>query len=192
MLVPDPGAEIVDGVNPIVTPAGKPVAVNATAPLNPLAIADIKVSGALALCCTVTAAALVDKVNAAATVRFTLVVDVSPPPVAVTVRVEVPGATVAPTARVNTLDPDPGAVKLVDANVAVTPAGAPLTASVTAWLNPPATPIVAVDVPLAPCRTVTDPADIAALIDAGTVTTASFQKFTRSFAFTVPSPVARS
>ena len=52
--------------------------------------------------------------------------------VAVTVMVATPGAAVGPAWSVNKLDPDPGAEKLLDANVAVTPAGAPLTASVTA------------------------------------------------------------
>ena len=33
--VPEPGAAIVDGVNVTVTPVGCPLAVNATAPLNP-------------------------------------------------------------------------------------------------------------------------------------------------------------
>lgn len=189
--MPDPGAEIVDGVNPMVTPAGA-TAVRTTAPLKPPAIAVVTVTGELAPCNTVTPPRFAVSVNAATIVTLTLVVVVIPPPAAVTVIVEVPGAAVALAAMVNTLDPDPGADRLVDAKVAVTPAGAPLTASVTAWLNPPATVIVAVDVPLPPCRTVNAPADIAALIDAGTVTTASRQKFTRSLAFTDPRPVARS
>jgi hypothetical protein len=189
VLVPDPGAAIVDGVNPTVTPAGS-VAVRTTAPLNPLAIVFVNVTGALAPCCTLAASTFAVNTNGAVTVKLTLVVDVSPPPVAVTVIVDVPIAAVAPTAMVNTLDPAPGAARLFDANVAVTPAAAPLTVSVTAPLNPPATLIVAVEAPLPPCRTVTAPADIAAFIDAATTTVASCQKFTRSLPFTDPSPVA--
>src|ERR1700727_2631474 len=93
---------------------------------------------------------------------------------------------------VKTREPVPGAAKLVDARVAVTPAGAPDTARVTALENPPATVIATVEVPLPPCRTVKDGTDIAAVIDAEAVTFASCQKFTRSLAFTVPKPVARS
>jgi hypothetical protein len=189
VLVPEPGAEIVDGVNPTETPAGE-TAVRTTAPLNPLAIADAKVNGTLDPCCTITPPGFVVSVNAGTIVKLTFALDVIPPPVALTVIVAVPGRAVAPTAIVNRLDPDPGADKLVDARVAVTPAGAPVTANVTALLNPPATLIVAVDVPLSPCRTVTALTDIAAVIDAGVLTVASCQKLTRSFAFTEPSPVA--
>jgi hypothetical protein len=125
-------------------------------------------------------------------VNATFAVDSIPPPVAVSVSVAVPPAAWAPAAIVNTLDPDPGAEKLLDDKVAVTPAGAPLIASVTAPLNPPATRIVAVIVPLAPCIIVSAGAEIARFIDAGTVTIASLQYVTRLFAFTDPSPVAKS
>lgn len=175
MLVPEPGAEIVAGVKPTVTPAGIPLAVKASAPLNPVAMALVSVSGALAPCWTVSVAKLVANVNAGTMVRFTVPADVNPPPVAVTVMAAVPGAAVAPTAIVNTLDPDPGAERLADAKVAVTPAGAPVTASETAFENPPATVIFAVDVPLAPCRMVNDGTVITALMDGGTDTTASSQ-----------------
>ena len=67
--------------------------------------------------------------------------------VAVTVMVVLPGAAVGPAWSVNKLDPDPGARKVLDANVAVTPAGAPLTARATAWLYPPAMLTLAVAVP---------------------------------------------
>jgi hypothetical protein len=56
--------------------------------------------------------------------------------VAVTVRVETPGAAVEPAASVKTLLPLPGAAMLVGAKLAVTPLGAPLTDRVMAELNP--------------------------------------------------------
>jgi hypothetical protein len=192
VLVPDPGAEIVDGVNPTVTPAGKAPAFNTTAPLNPLAMALVNATGVLDPCCTVIAARFVVSVNAGAIVKLTVPADVTPPPVAVTVMVAVRAAAVAPTVMVNTPDPDPGAERLAGASTAVTPAGAPVTVSWTAFENPPATVIFAVDVPLAPCRTVSDGTDIDTFIDGGTVIAASPQYVTRLLAFTVPTPVVRS
>jgi hypothetical protein len=174
-LVPEPGAEIVAGVKPTVTPAGIPLAVKATAPLNPVAMALVSVSGVLAPCRTVTAAGFVASVNAGTMVKFTVPAVVKPPPVAVTVMVAGPGTAVAAMVIVNMLDPDPGAERLADASVAVTPAGAPVTANATALENPPATVIFAVDVPLAPWRIVNDGTVMIAFMDGGTVTAASPQ-----------------
>ena len=150
VLTPDPGAEMVDGVNPTVTPVGNALVVNATAPLNPVAIALVSVTGVLDPCCTATAARFAVSVIAGTIAKFTAPADVNPPPVAVIMSVAVPGTAAAATVMVNTLDPDPGVKKLDDASVAVTPAGAPVTTSVTALENPPATEIFAVDVALAP------------------------------------------
>jgi hypothetical protein len=61
---------------------------------------------------------------------------VTPPPVAVTVRIEVPAAAVEAAANVKVLLPLPGEVILVGAKVAVTPVGSPLMDNVTAALNP--------------------------------------------------------
>lgn len=130
--------------------------------------------------------------NAGTMVNTTFAEDVIPPPVAVTIIVAICEAAVALAAIVNTLVPDPGAEKLFDANAAVTPAGIPLTDSVTRLLNPPATPIFAVDAPLPPCTIVNDPTDISAVIDGGTVIAVSPQKFARLDPFTEPSPLARS
>ena len=60
---------------------------------------------------------------------------VTPPPVAVTVKVEVPAATVEPATKVRVLLPAPGAAMLTGAKVAVTPAGTPLIVNDTAELN---------------------------------------------------------
>lgn len=190
VLAPDPSAGIVDGANPTVTPAGVPAAVKTTAPLNPVATALVSVTGVLDPCCTVIAAELAVSVNAGTIVRFTVPADVNPPPAAVTVMVAVPGAADAATPTVNTLDPDPGAARLAGAMVAVTPAGAPLTVSVTAFENPPATVMFAVEVPLDPCRTVRDGTVICALTEGAAVIAASPQYVTRLPAFAVPTPVA--
>jgi hypothetical protein len=109
--------------------------------------------------------------NAGTIVTTTLAVDVRPPPVAVTVRVAVPAIAAVPAAMVNTLEPDPGAAKPPDASVAVTPAGAPLTESVTALLNPPATTTFAADAALPPCPMVKAPADMDTFIEGAGETT---------------------
>jgi hypothetical protein len=64
--------------------------------------------------------------------------------VAVTVKVEVPGAAVEAADSVKVLVPLPGAAKLVGAKVAVTPLGTPLIDNVMAELNP--VPLVVVKV----------------------------------------------
>ena len=112
--------------------------------------------------------------------------------VAVTVMVELPGAAVGPAWIVNKLDPDPGARKPLDAKVAVTPAGAPLTARVTGKLYPPATLTLAVAVPEPFWKTLTALADIEKLMLAGTETVASPQYVARFVPFTVPRPVLKS
>jgi hypothetical protein len=188
-LVPDPGAAMVEGVKPTVSPIGE-TAVRTTAPLKPLAIALVSVKGAPAPGETVTPGTLVVSVNGGTTVKWTLVDDVIPSPVPVTVMVAEPGTAVAPTVIVSTLDPAPGAATLGGARVAVTPAGAPLTVSATALLNPPAILTITVDVPLVPCGTVNDPDGIDRFIDGKAPAFASSQKLTRSLAFTEPNPVA--
>lgn len=70
------------------------------------------------------------------TARLKVCVFVAPPPVAVTVSVEVFTAAVDATFRVRVLLPFPGEAMLVGAKLAVTPAGSPLTESASAALNP--------------------------------------------------------
>ena len=67
-----------------------------------------------------------------------------PPPVAVTVRVEVPVLAVDAAFKVSVLVPLPGEAMLVGANAAVTPLGRPLTDIVIADLNPFCRLVVAV------------------------------------------------
>jgi hypothetical protein len=61
----------------------------------------------------------------------------NPVPVAVTVILADPNVAVLDAASVRELEPVPGAVILVGANTAVTPAGNPLTARLSAEFNPP-------------------------------------------------------
>lgn len=61
---------------------------------------------------------------------------VTPPPVAVTVRVQVPVAAVAATDRVKVLLPLPGQAMPVGVKLAVTPPGSPLIDNATAEVNP--------------------------------------------------------
>jgi hypothetical protein len=191
VLVPEPGAAIVAGVNPTVTPLGV-VADSAMAPLKPPVIVLINVTGALAPAWTLTLLEFVDSVNGWTTVRPTFELDVSPPPLAVTVIVDELGSAEGLAVIVNRLDPDPGAERFGEVSVAVTPAGTPLSESVTALLKPPATVTVAFDEALVPCKIVNDPADIVMFIDGVRLTAPSVQKLTRSLAFTEPSPVTRS
>ena len=72
----------------------------------------------------------------ARTVRLRLCVLTTPPPDAVTVSVNVPGAAVEPAVSVNVLLPAPGEGMPVGANAAVTPAGTPLMERSTPALNP--------------------------------------------------------
>lgn len=77
---------------------------------------------------------------------------VTPPPVAVMVRVELPVDADEAAARVKVLEPLPGEAMLVGANVPVTPDGSPLTDNATAELKPfpPAVvTLIGVDAPAA-------------------------------------------
>lgn len=68
----------------------------------------------------------------------------SPPPAAVTVRVEEPRIAVDAAFSVSVLLPLPGEAMFVGAKLAVTPLGSPLTESVTAAVNPLTVAVVTV------------------------------------------------
>src|SRR5713101_827789 len=87
------------------------------------------------------------------TVKPTLAVWVVPPFVPVMVRVEVPVAEVL-VAMVSVAEP--GAFTELELNVAVTPAGAPLTLSPTAPLKPFRAPTLTVELVLLPAVTVNE------------------------------------
>src|SRR5262245_39252045 len=118
------------GLKVAVTPAGKPLAVNATAPVK-LVRAIVIVLVPLAPWTTVRAEGLAESVKfeEGLTVRLIWPVRRCPAPVPVTVTGEVPVAAVAEAASVSTL-----LLAVVEAGlkVAVTPAGRPLAVNATA------------------------------------------------------------
>jgi len=77
----------------------------------------------------------------------------TPPPLALTVIVEVPAAAVLATVKVSVELPEPGAAMDVGLNAAVTPAGRPVAESDTAELKPPETVVEIVLVPELPAAT---------------------------------------
>src|SRR5215469_3206355 len=79
---------------------------------------------------------------------------VMPPPVAVTVTLDVPVVAVLPTVNVRTELPLPGAAIEAELKLPVTPEGKPETDNDTAELNPPLTLVVIVELPDAPCARV--------------------------------------
>lgn len=89
------------------------------------------------------------------TVREITAVWVMPPPVAVTVTLNVPVVAVPPTVNVKVELPLPGAAIEVGLKPAVTPDGRPETDNASAALNPPVTLVVMVELPDAPCAKVT-------------------------------------
>src|SRR5713101_6350190 len=91
------------------------------------------------------------------TVRFTVAVWLVPPLVPVMVRFEVLCGAVLLVVMVNVAEP--GAFTELELNVAVTPAGAPLTLSATAPLNPFTTPTLTVELVLLPDVTVSELGD---------------------------------
>ena len=87
------------------------------------------------------------------TVNDTLLVCVTPPPVAVTVTFDVPLIAVLPTTNVSVELPLPGAAIEVGLKVAVTPVGNPEAVRETAELKPPLTEVEIVVLPELPCIT---------------------------------------
>jgi hypothetical protein len=87
------------------------------------------------------------------TVKDTFVLWVTPPPLAVTVTLEVPVIAVLPTLNVNVELPPPGAAIDAGLKLAVTPVGNPDAERDTAELNPPVTDVEIVVLPEFPCVT---------------------------------------
>src|SRR3954466_2228154 len=90
------------------------------------------------------------------TVRLTVVVWVTLPPVPVMVTVEVPRVAVADAVKVSTELPEPGAAIEDGLKEAVTPAGRPEAERAMAALKPPETAVVIVEVLVLPCTTETE------------------------------------
>lgn len=136
VLLPLPGAAMAVGAKLAVTPVGSPVIENAIAALNPLPPLVVKVICTDLPGATLALEVLGDNVKVAKTVKLTVWVLVTPPPVADTVREETPGAAVEPAERVSMLLPFPGAAIVVGKKLAVTPLGSPVTDNAMAELNP--------------------------------------------------------
>jgi len=87
------------------------------------------------------------------TVKETVLVCVTPPPLAVTVIVEVPLVAVLPTVNVSVELPPPGAAMDAGLKLAVTPVGRPDAERETAELKPPLTVVEIVVLPELPWMT---------------------------------------
>ena len=93
------------------------------------------------------------------TVRFTVVLCCTPPPLPVTVMGYVPGVVVLPTLMVIAEVSEPGAGMVAGLNATVVPVGTPEEVSAMALLNPFSAEVVIVEPPWPPCGTVTDVGD---------------------------------
>lgn len=87
------------------------------------------------------------------TVKETVLVWVTPPPLAVTVTLEVPLTAVLPTLNVNVELPPPGAAMDAGLKLAVTPVGSPDAERDTAELKPPVADVEIVVLPELPWMT---------------------------------------
>jgi hypothetical protein len=139
--LPLPGAAIGLGLKLAVTPVGRPAAESDTAELKPLLTAvEIVVLPELP-CVTDSPGgdAVTVKSGAVAglTDRATVVVWVVPPPLAVTVTIEVPVVAVVLDEKVSVELPLPGAVMEAGLKLAATPVGNPDTDNEIAELKPP-------------------------------------------------------
>ncbi len=143
-----PGLVVLAGLNDAVTPVGRPDAARATAPVKPFCGVIVIVLVALAPCATLTLAGDAAMLNAGSpvTVSESRAVLVRLPDVPVTVIVEVDEATEPLAVSVRVLV----VLTVAGLNDAVTPAGSPDAARLTAPLKPFCAPIVIVLVPLAP------------------------------------------
>src|SRR5215469_11707237 len=90
------------------------------------------------------------------TVSVIVVVCWIPPPLPVTVMLYVPTAVLLPTTIAMVDEPEPGAAIGVGLKRTVVPVGAPLADRLMALLKPPLTVVVMVEVPWAPCATLTE------------------------------------
>ena len=152
---PLPGAAIDVGLNVAVTPAGNPEAESATAELKPpLTVVETVVLPELP-CATdkLAGETLMAKLGAVAgfTVSATVVVWVTPPPVAVMVTLDVPAVAVLLAVNVRLEFPLPGAAMDAGLKLAVTPAGRPEAERLTAELNPPEPVVETVVLAELPC-----------------------------------------
>jgi hypothetical protein len=159
-----------------VTPLGRPLALNVTLALNPVAALTIRFTAAVAPSATLTddAPALKVKAGGAVTVTTSAVVALMPPPAAVMVTVWLTRLAAVVAEKANTLEPEPGAAKLAGEKLAETPLGRPVALSVTGALNPFAPATLKFTAAFAPCARLTDGADaLIAIVGGGTTVTAN-------------------
>src|SRR5215467_7290484 len=169
---PEPGAAIGLGLKLTVVPVGAPLADRLMALLKPPLTVVVMVEVPWAPCATLTevGAALMVKLGGAMTVSVTLVVCWVPPPLPVTVMLYVPAAVLLPTAIVMVDEPEPGAAIGLGLKLTVVPVGTPLADRLMALLKPPLTVVVMVEVPWAPCATLTEVGAALMVKSAGAVT----------------------
>lgn len=138
------------GLNPTVTPLGKPDAASVMLPLNPFSAVSVRVNVPLPHWGMDSEGGEIvsEKLGGveALTARTMVVVSVKVPETPVMVMVEDPTAAEELAVSVRTLDPVVGLV----ANPAVTPLGKPEAERVTLPVNPPTSVTVIVSVALAP------------------------------------------
>lgn len=155
--LPEPGAAMDVGLNAAVTPEGSPLAESDTAELKPpeIVVEIVLVPELPAATERLVGDALTEKsgVAVAETVRETVVLCETPPPLALIVIVDVPVAAVLLAVNVSVELPEPGAAMDAGLKLAVTPAGNPLAESDTAELKPPDTVVETVVVLVPPCTT---------------------------------------
>jgi hypothetical protein len=141
------------GLKAAVTPAGKPLAVKATAPVNPPLGVTVMVVDAVPPRGTVTLAGMAESeksgTGGAVTVSAMGVECVSAPLVQVMIAFTAPGAALLEAVRVSTVLV-PVAGTLGGLKMGVTPAGKPVTVQATTPVNPPTLPMVIVLLPLVP------------------------------------------
>lgn len=134
VLLPFPGAATLCGLKLALIPDGNPDTERATAALNPPNACVVRVTDTFPLAGTDVEVVLPDKVKPG-TFTVSDAVCLTPPPLAVTTREYVPGATLDAAESVSLLVPEPGAAKLAGERLAVIPLGNPVTVSATAALN---------------------------------------------------------
>src|SRR5579875_548185 len=141
------------GLNVPVAPAGSPLTLSPTVPVNPFTAPVFTVYVVLLPAFTVCALGAAEIVKSGVfTVKLTVAVCVSVPLVPVIVSVYVPAAVLLPVATVSVALPP--ALTDVGLNVPVAPAGSPLTLSPTVPVNPFTAPVFTVYVVLLPAFTV--------------------------------------
>src|SRR5438093_13024358 len=139
-----------DGANVAVAPAGSPLTLSATELVKPFSAVVDTVNAVLAPRITVDEAGVADNVKSGGgfTVSVTVAVRVSVPLVPVIVMVAAPIGVVDVVVTVSVAAPAPAMDD--GANVAVAPAGSPLTLNATEPVNPFSAVVDTVEVVLAP------------------------------------------